>query len=77
MDPQTAIDTPRFLPTAGSVEVERGIPAGLRAALAAKGHKLQELPLPHGGGQAIRINRKNGVLIGNSDPRKDGCAMGY
>ncbi len=77
MDPQTAIDAPRFLPMAGSVEVERGIPARVRAALAAKGHKLKELPLPHGGGQVIRIDRKNGVLIGGSDPRKDGCAMGY
>jgi gamma-glutamyltranspeptidase/glutathione hydrolase len=76
MDPQTAIDMPRFFPMA-SVEVERGIPAGVRAALEAKGHKLKELPLPHGGGQVIRIDRKNGVLIGGSDPRKDGCAMGY
>jgi gamma-glutamyltranspeptidase/glutathione hydrolase len=49
----------------------------LRAALAAKGHDVVDLEKPHGGGQVIVIDRARGVLIGGSDPRKDGCALGY
>ncbi|OYV40944.1 MAG: gamma-glutamyltransferase [Acidocella sp. 20-61-6] len=76
MDPQAAIDMPRFFPIGGHVEVERGIPEPVRAALAAKGHSIKLLDKPHGGGQAIRIDQRSGVLIGGSDPRKDGCALG-
>lgn len=77
MDPQAALDLPRIFPFAGQVEVERGIPAAARAALQAKGHKLVDIALPHGGGQMIRIDHERGILIGGSDPRKDGCALGY
>lgn len=77
MDPQAALDLPRLFPFAGKLEVERGISAAARAALAAKGHDLMDANAPHGGGQVIRIDRSRGVLIGGSDPRKDGCALGY
>jgi len=41
------------------------------------GHKIKINKNAIGGGQCIKIDRKNGVLIGGSDPRKDGMAIGY
>ena len=77
LDPQAAIDLPRYFPYAGKLELERSIPVRLRTALAAKGHNIVDLNKPHGGGQAIFVDHANGVLVGGSDPRKDGCALGY
>jgi gamma-glutamyltranspeptidase/glutathione hydrolase len=33
--------------------------------------------MPWGGGQIVVMDRDNGVLIGASDGRKDGLALGY
>ena len=77
LDIQQALDLPRLFPYAGKLEVETGMPADITAALAAMGHATMPTPRPHGGGQAIWIDRKRGVLTGGSDPRKDGMALGY
>lgn len=77
MDPQAALDLPRIFPYAGQVEVERGIPQSVCAALTAMGHKLVTVSEPHGGGQVIQIDHTRGILVGGSDPRKDGYALGY
>jgi gamma-glutamyltranspeptidase/glutathione hydrolase len=77
MDLQEAIDAPRFLPAGGMLTVERPIPAATRDALTKRGHSILEAESPFGGAQSIYIDSKNGVLQGASDPRKDGCAMGY
>ena len=77
MDIQAAIDFPRVCPHLGEVEVERGISQAMRLKLAALGHKLTEVGRPLGGAQAIVIDRERGILIGGSDPRKDGAALGY
>lgn len=47
--------------------------AGLRRI----GHKVAPATEPLGGGQAIWIDGKEGTLTGASDPRKDGCAIGF
>ncbi|MEK9660767.1 MAG: gamma-glutamyltransferase [Alphaproteobacteria bacterium] len=77
MDPQAALDNARLFANAGNIEVESGITAAAIAGLEARGHTIVPAPAPHGGGQAIRIDRARGVLVGGSDPRKDGCAMGF
>ncbi|WP_127559708.1 gamma-glutamyltransferase family protein [Nioella ostreopsis] len=77
MHPQQAIDAPRCFPVGGVVRIENGYAPEVQADLAAKGHKLDRPLRPIGGAQAIRIDAKTGVLQGASDPRKDGCALGY
>ncbi len=77
MDPQEAIDWPRYFPSGATVLAESGVPETVKTGLAARGHTLETPKEPLGGGQAIAIDRANGVLIGGSDPRKDGFALGY
>ncbi|MDW4498355.1 gamma-glutamyltransferase family protein [Sulfitobacter sp. D35] len=76
MDPQTAIDAPRAFSDAGDMKVERGYPEAVRQELADMGHAVSVPETPLGGAQAILI-RDDGILEGASDPRKDGCALGY
>ena len=77
LDIQQSLDAARFLLYNGLLDVETGVPAATREGLAARGHQVVEEDGPHGGGQAIVIDWEQGVLQGGSDPRKDGCAMGY
>ena len=75
--PQAAIDAPRLMPYPADIEVEAGIDRTARLGLIARGHRLLDRSTPLGGGQAIVMDRERGVLIGGSDPRKDGLALGY
>ncbi|MGK7888502.1 MAG: gamma-glutamyltransferase [Leptolyngbyaceae cyanobacterium] len=77
MDVQAALDFPRVFHSLNTCQVENGIPTAVAQGLASLGHKVQPIPTPHGGGQAIWIDWKSGVLMGGSDPRKDGCALAY
>ena len=77
MDVQAAIDLPRMFFEGETTEVERGVPAATIDGLKSRGHTVAFRPAPLGGGQAIQIDWDRGVLIGGSDPRKDGCALGY
>jgi gamma-glutamyltranspeptidase/glutathione hydrolase len=72
--------TPTGLPSApegGTVGVESGIPEVTLEALKKKGHQITRPVGSFGGYQAILIDHKHGTLQGGSDPRKDGCAVGY
>ena len=79
MDIQEAQDAPRWMadPFTGEVEVEHTVPESIRAELAGRGHRIVKPGKPVGGSQAIWIDHDNGILTGGSDPRKDGCAIGY
>lgn len=76
LDAQAAIDAPRSFSGAEGMLVETGYTPQVLAELVAMGHEAQSAPDPIGGAQAILID-DTGVLIGASDPRKDGCALGY
>ena len=90
MDVQEAGDAARFRhfgssePTGqpaeggGFVSLESEIGPDVRQQLESMGHRLAKAaPGSFGGYQAIRVDLEHGVLIGGSDPRKDGGAMGY
>ncbi|MGH9321813.1 MAG: gamma-glutamyltransferase, partial [Vicinamibacteria bacterium] len=61
----------------GNVSFESGIDIDVLQALIGKGHRPMTRMAVYGGYQAIQIDWDHGVLIGGSDPRKDGCAIGY
>lgn len=76
LEAQAAIDAPRCFSGADGMMVETGYNPRVRAELAAMGHDVVTSPEPIGGAQSILID-DSGILIGASDPRKDGCALGY
>ncbi len=83
LDPQAALDRPRFCIDAddpsGTVSLEDGIPAFTANALQDRGHKIKlvsgwERAL-FGRGQVILRHPEGGVLWAGSDGRADGCAI--
>ncbi|MBI4771040.1 MAG: gamma-glutamyltransferase family protein [Chloroflexi bacterium] len=85
LDPQAALDRPRFCIDSGEaggvVSLETGAPRAVVEGLAQRGHPLwPEISgyerATFGRGQIIR-REPDGVLWGGSDPRADGCAMGF
>jgi gamma-glutamyltranspeptidase / glutathione hydrolase len=83
LDPQTALDRPRFCildgEAGGKVALEDGIPDGVMGGLEAMGHPVQPTTGYNrsifGRGQVIIRQAEDGVLWAGSDPRADGCAM--
>lgn len=85
LSPQEALDAPRFCLAEGQpdgqVAVEAGAGAALIDALRAKGHDVAVTAgmgrTLFGVGQVIRRDSDTGVLTAGSDPRRDGCAVGW
>mmetsp|Transcript_46064 Transcript_46064/g.104066 ORF Transcript_46064/g.104066 Transcript_46064/m.104066 type:complete len:406 (+) Transcript_46064:182-1399(+) len=86
MEPQRAIDAPRFCIGAhtltSEISIEDGVPEEVLASLRAKGHNVKKLVRGHaravfGRAQIIRRDPATGVLWGGSDGRADGCAIGW
>ncbi|MEA3358018.1 MAG: gamma-glutamyltransferase [Thermodesulfobacteriota bacterium] len=81
MNIQEAVDAPRLRHVQGKdVYLEEGISRIAASALKEKSHHIIDVPPSvnqFGGGQAIYLDRAQNVLLGASDRRKDGCAIGY
>lgn len=85
MTPQAALDAPRFClldgEPAGRVAIEADAGQHLIAALQARGHQVVPTSgyerIVFGSGQVIRRDAASSVLIAGSDPRRDGCAVGW
>ena len=76
---QQAIEAPRFRYVSGArVLMEEAMTDAVIKRLIERGHqRAKERGLSMGGGQAIMIDPASGTLMGASDPRKDGLALGY
>jgi gamma-glutamyltranspeptidase/glutathione hydrolase len=61
----------------GNVHLESGITPQVIRELMGKGHTIRNARGGFGGYQGIWIDHKRGILIGASESRKDGCAIGY
>ena len=72
-----AIDAPRAFALNGKLKVKKSIKTSTLNDLSSIGHNIEISNNSIGGGQGIMIDRKKGILIGGSDPRKDGLAIGY
>jgi len=85
LDPQAVLDRPRVCiedgTAGGAVALEEGIPAEVVSRLSAMGHPVRVVSgherALFGRGQIITRDPDSGVLCGGSDPRADGCAIGW
>jgi gamma-glutamyltranspeptidase/glutathione hydrolase len=85
MDPQEAIERPRFLlgaflpdEAADTARVESRVPRRVVTALERRGHRLRvESEFFHRVGHAHAVVVRDGTLFGGADPRGDGVALGF
>ena len=84
MNPQEAIDALRFQVAGEEVILEEGVDSDVVRELQSRGHRVNIMAGLQrggaggmGGAQAIYRDPDSGVLWGGSEPRKDGCALGW
>lgn len=81
MDPQKAINALRFMVGNDNVILEEGLDSAVAQDLKSRGHNVGMINgynrVSIGGAQIIQRDPETGVLRGGSEPRKDGCAVGY
>ena len=89
MDPQTAVEHPRWysfpgtdpinLPNDFVLRIEDRYGDAVLAELTRRGHRVQRLGDWGAGGaaQIVAVNPESGVLTGGSDPRAEGLALGW
>ena len=77
MNIQEAGEAARMRHGGDTLQLESGIGETVRKALEARGHRLRNARDAWGGFQGVLINARTGVLMGGSDPRKDGVAIGF
>ena len=91
MDPQQAIEAPRFISLSfpnsfwphtylpGRLGVEGRLPPEVQADIAARGHDVERWPdwtAQTGGACAVMIDRQRGTLLAGADPRRESYAIG-
>ena len=74
---QAASDAPRSFAFDGVLQIENTFDADIAKALADRGHVVDVSDEPLGGCQAIAIDAETGALLGATDHRKDGIALGF
>jgi gamma-glutamyltranspeptidase/glutathione hydrolase len=86
LEPQEALNRLRFqiepAAASGLLSLEEGIPEEVVTKLRDMGHPIKAVVTgfnraTFGRGQIIRRDPQSGVLWAGSDPRADGCAMGF
>lgn len=85
LNPQEVLNRPRFCLEEGTessvLALEEGIPVATMSRLAELGHRIRPVSGRgrgvFGDGQIIRRDPESGVLIGGSDPRKDGLVAAF
>jgi gamma-glutamyltranspeptidase/glutathione hydrolase len=77
LDIQSAAEAPRTFAFDGVLSLEKTVSPVVKDDLVARGHTVHWSEDPIGGCQAIRIDHERGILLGASDHRKDGLALGF